>query len=241
MSQRILIFHIINSIINILQWLYRILKQKYSDVEGINCYSILIIIESYSLGESIKENELLEESVEEFSKLKYEIIINSISTSNDIFLEIHAGSGGKESCDWCEMLYSMYNKFCKINHYKLIEIDSSLGIDNVGYKNINLEMKGENINSLLYFETGIHRLIRKSPFNAGRHTSFASVLVYPKIQENKNDKINEKDIEIEPVKCRGNGGQSVNKTESGIRIIHKPSGITIRVFYYFYFLYIILY
>lgn len=192
------------------------------------------------MGESIKENELLEESVEEFSKLKYEIIINSISTSNDIFLEIRAGSGGKESCDWCEMLYSMYNKFCKINHYKLIEIDSSLGIDNVGYKNINLEIKGKNINSLLYFETGIHRLIRKSPFNPGRHTSFASVLVYPKIQENKNDKINEKDIEIEPVKCRGNGGQSVNKTESGIRIIHKPSGITIRVFYYFYFLYIIL-
>lgn len=210
-------------------FIFRRLKQTYSDFEGISFNTILTKIESLSLGENIHENELLEESIEEFNKLKYEIIMNSISTSDDIFLELHAGSGGKESCDWCEMLYSMYNKFCKINHFKIMLIDYSIGIDSVGYKSMNLEIKGKNINSLLYFETGIHRLIRKSPYNPGRHTSFSSVLVYPKIKENKNDRINEKDIEIEPVKCRGNGGQSVNKTESGIRVIHKPSGITVRV------------
>jgi peptide chain release factor 2 len=143
-------------------------------------------------------------------------------------LTIHSGAGGTESCDWCEMLLRMYCRWMDNKQYKYTIIDSLPG-EGAGLKSVTLEVEGEYAYGHLKAETGVHRLVRISPFdaNARRHTSFASVYVYPIIEDADDFELDEKDLRIDTYRASGAGGQYVNKTDSAVRITHIPTNIVV--------------
>lgn len=147
---------------------------------------------------------------------------------NNCLLEIHAGAGGTESCDWVSMLSRMYFRYCKKNGYDIKEIDNQPG-EEVGYKSIVYLIKGNFAYGYLKHEKGVHRLVRISPFdsNKRRHTSFASVEVLPEIDKNIDVDIKESDLKIDVFRSSGAGGQSVNTTDSAVRITHLPTSIVV--------------
>ena len=146
----------------------------------------------------------------------------------DTFLEVHAGAGGTESQDWANMLLRMYTRWAERRGLKVTLTDLAPG-EEAGIKSATLEIKGENAYGWLKTEAGVHRLVRISPFdsNARRHTSFSSVTVYPIVDDTIDIEINPADIEISFTRSQGAGGQSVNRTESAVRLVHKPSNIII--------------
>jgi len=148
--------------------------------------------------------------------------------SHDAIVSIHAGAGGTEACDWTQMLARMYLRWAERHGYRTEIVDSLEG-EEAGMKSITLLIEGRNAYGYMESERGVHRLVRISPFDAAkrRHTSFASVDVTPDIEEGEAIEIKPDEIEIETFKSGGAGGQHVNKTESAIRIIHKPSGIIV--------------
>jgi peptide chain release factor 2 len=148
--------------------------------------------------------------------------------SHDAIVSIHAGAGGTEACDWTAMLLRMYLRWAERHGYRT-EIVDSLDGEEAGLKSVTFLVEGRNAYGYLESERGVHRLVRISPFDAAkrRHTSFASVDVTPDVEEGEEVEIRPEDLEIETYKSGGAGGQYVNKTESAIRIIHKPTGIIV--------------
>ena len=164
----------------------------------------------------------------EAQRRSVEALLSGEADGMNTYLEVHAGAGGTESQDWASMLARMYMRWAERRGYKVKLIDESPG-EEAGIKSATIEIEGENAFGWLKTESGVHRLVRISPYdsNARRHTSFASVTVYPVIDDTIDVDINPADVDISFARSSGAGGQHVNRTESAVRLVHRPSGIVI--------------
>ena len=174
-------------------------------------------------------DEMLKTAEKDIEDMRIRAILKGPYDNHNAMLTLHAGAGGTEACDWCQMLYRMYCRYCEKMGFKVYELDREAG-DGAGFKSVDFRVEGENAYGYLKSESGIHRLVRVSPFDASgrRHTSFASLEVMPEITNDNDIEVKEEDIKMDVFRSSGAGGQHINKTESAIRIIHIPTGIVVQ-------------
>ena len=205
---------------------------NYQELE----FDIKDSISILELADAENDNDLLEEGknkLEELyisiKKIELETLLSCEADINDCLLEINAGAGGTESQDWAQMILRMYSRWAEKQHYKISIMDENQG-DEVGIKSICIRISGINAYGWLKTESGVHRLVRISPFDSQnrRHTSFASVWVYPVVDDNIEININEKDLRIDTYRASGAGGQHVNRTDSAVRITHIPTNTVVQ-------------
>ncbi len=218
----------------------KLMRERQALVDSMSTYEgikqeLTDTVDLIELGEMEEDEEVVTEAEESLKILakkaaqkELEALLNGEADANDTFLEINAGAGGTESCDWASILARMYVRWAEKKGFK-VELQSESAGDEAGIKSATYKISGHNAYGWLKSESGVHRLVRISPFDsaAKRHTSFSSVWVYPVVDDNIEIEVNPADIRVDTYRSSGAGGQHVNTTDSAVRITHHPTGIVV--------------